>query len=89
MKHEVSYNFADGYNTVHDIIDGLNNAGYDFSYRKLQMADGTTHQFCVFNCNWLELPDLDAALKWICGDICLLKSAYDNDIITKEAVDAK
>lgn len=91
MIHEVSYVFTDGYNTVADVINRLKEIGYCYSYKELQMADGTVHQFCILSDGdrWLELPDMDAALKWICSAIYRLKDAYENGIVRTEAVDAK
>lgn len=89
MKHEVSYTFDDGYNTVASVIRRLVDIGYDYEYKELQMADGTEHQFCVCGNHWLELPDMDATLKWICDDIYRLKDAYHNGIVCKEAVNAE
>lgn len=88
MKHEVSYTFTDDYKTVCRVLNRLNDVGYGYEYKELQMADGTVHQFCVCCDRRLELPDMDAALKWICSDIHRLEEAYENGIVCKEAAEA-
>ena len=87
MKHEVSYVFVDNYDTVRKVVKRMNVLGFEYAYKELRMADGTVHKFCVCNDEWIEMPDMEAALKWLCSDIYRLKEAYDDCIISKEMAD--
>lgn len=89
MKHEVSYVFADGYDTVRCVVTRMAMLGYDYRYQEMQMTDGTIHRFCIEDVRWLELPNMEAVLKWLCADIHRLKDAYDDGILCMELTDAE
>ena len=62
----------------------MRDIGCEYYYKELHMADGAVHTFLVCCDEWTEIPNMEAALKWLCSDIYRLRDAYDDGILCKE-----
>lgn len=90
MKHETSYIFSPSdIHSVADVACVLRKLGWDSStYHKFKMADGTEHQFIKTCDEYVEIPDLNAALALVVSDIYVLKEFVDAGYLIKETKDA-
>lgn len=89
MKHETSYVFPDNIQSVADVACTCRKLGWEsFTYHKFKMADGTEHQFINTYDGYVELPDLNAALAMVVGDIYMLKEFVDAGCLIKETENA-
>lgn len=86
MKHNISYVFSpDDIQCVADVAAKLRELGWEpYTYQKYKMADGTVHQFIVTEKEYVELPDLDAALAWVVGDIDKLQNLFIHGYVIEE-----
>lgn len=86
MKHNISYIFnPDDIHSVADVAAKLREISLGhYAYQKYKMADGTVHQFIVTEDEHVELPDLDAALAWVVGDINKLQNFFMYGYVIKE-----
>ena len=85
MRHNKEYKFNLGDDAdVKTVCAKLEDLGYDYKYHKLIMADGTEHQFIGFRDTLREIPDMEAALKFIADDIYLLKNFVEYEYIVED-----
>ena len=86
MKHDISYIFNPNYiRNVADVVSKCRKLGWDtYTYHKYNMADGTEHQFIHDSNEYIEVPDLNAALAFVVGKLSMLKEFVDAAYIIEE-----
>ena len=86
MQIKESYVFnPDFITSIRNVVHKGNEADMEWSYRELEMKDGSTHRFIVTNDNvWHEMVTLDDALAFVLDNLWIASRFYDEGWLTTE-----